>query len=66
MGRGKYLYIVSTGFSPLNVIFDYCKPVFSDPVDGVVDSLRALLCHDNFLKMYSEEHLLVSLLTRAF
>ena len=46
--------IVSTGFSPLNVIFDYCKPVFSDPVDGIVDSLRALLCHDNFLKMYSD------------
>ena len=33
---------------------------------GVVDSLKFLVFHENFIKPYKEEHLLVSLLTRAF
>ena len=34
--------------------------------DGIVDSLKMLIAHENFIKVYSEEHTLVSLLTRAF
>ena len=34
--------------------------------DGVVDSLKDLLCHEHFLKPYSDEHTLVKLLTRSF
>jgi hypothetical protein len=34
--------------------------------DGLVDSIKALLCHEHFLKPYSEEHVLLKLLTRAF
>ena len=34
--------------------------------DGVVSSLRYLLCHENYMKPYSTEHLLSQLLTRAF
>ena len=34
--------------------------------NGIVDSLRFLVFHENFIKPYKEEHLLVSLLTRAF
>jgi hypothetical protein len=34
--------------------------------DGIVDSLRVLLYHDNFCKPWSGEHLLAELLTKAF
>ena len=34
--------------------------------DGVVDSLRYLLSHENFIKPYSNEHILGVLLTKAF
>ena len=58
--------VVSMGLSPTVCIFrSYRKPK-SDDDDGIVDSLRALIRHENFLKPYSEEHVLTSLLTRAF
>ena len=34
--------------------------------DGVVDSLRYLISHENFIKPYSNEHILGVLLTKAF
>lgn len=34
--------------------------------DGVVDSLKQLLCHEHFLKPFSDEYVLIRLLTRAF
>ena len=58
--------VLSYGLSPLNLIFDFHRPLYNFYEDGVVDSLRSLLCHENFLKHYSEEHMLVSLLTRSF
>ena len=34
--------------------------------DGIVDSLRYLLFHENYIKPWSEEHILATLLTKAF
>ena len=34
--------------------------------DGVVDSLRYLISRENFIKPYSNEHILGVLLTKAF
>ena len=33
---------------------------------GLVDSLRTLLMHENFIKPYSDEHILATLLTKSF
>ena len=33
---------------------------------GISDSLRAMIMHSNFIKPYSEEHILATLLIRAF
>ena len=49
-------------------------PLFNKPVarkmchpqDGVVDSLSYLVMQENFIKPYSEEHVLATLLLRAF
>jgi len=57
--------VVSYGLSPTNCIFNKYNLV-SQPDCGVVDSLRSLLSHVNFIKPYSEQHVLTSLLTRAF
>lgn len=39
---------------------------FSQNSSGVVDSLRILLMHENFIKPYSDEHVLATLLTKSF
>jgi hypothetical protein len=57
--------LVGFNLSPVSCAFNKCKPV-SDPESGVVDSLRQLLCHTNFIKPYSEQHVLANLLLRAF
>ena len=57
---------VSAGLSPTRCAFvKYKKPTFVREC-GVTDSLRTLLMHENFIKPYSEEQTLASLLTRAF
>ena len=57
--------LVSYGLSPTMCAFNkFYLP--TEPGCGVVDSLRHLLMHQNFIKPYSEEHLLTSLLTSAF
>jgi isoprenylcysteine carboxyl methyltransferase (ICMT) family protein YpbQ len=34
--------------------------------DGVVDSIKYLLCHENYVKPWTDEIIFVSLFTRAF
>lgn len=57
--------IVSHNLSPTFCAFNRYR--FNDVTEnGVVDSLRNLLLHVNFIKPYSEQHILSSLLLRAF
>ena len=59
--------VIKAGYSPLNVILS--KPKFKQNTaneDGLVDSLRQLLHHENYQKPWSLEHLLSNLLTKAF
>ena len=60
--------VVRSGQSPINLLIN--KPVnfnnvHSNVLDGHIDSLKMLLCHENFVKPYSDEHLLVHLLTTS-
>ena len=61
--------VVTTGHSPVSVLFngtfDY-KASFNSHNNGVVDSLRYLVHHENFLKPWRSEYILANLLTRAF
>ena len=60
--------VVSVGFSPIKSLLTKqlnVNPDVNSPRDGV-DSLRYLICNENFIKSYSEEHVLATLLTRAF
>ena len=59
--------VIKAGYNPINLIFN--KPKFkqnSTNEDGLVDSLRQLLHHENYQKPWSMEHLLANLLTKAF
>ena len=59
--------VIKAGYNPINLIFN--KPKFkqnSTNEDGLVDSLRELLHHENYQKPWSMEHLLANLLTKAF
>ena len=60
--------VVRLGHSPLSVAFTkHVKNKYLDSEeDGVVSSLKFLLHHENYINIHSEEHLLTSLLTRAF
>ncbi len=57
--------IVRYGYSPIELMFTQPNRKCFSGQDGHVDSLRALLLSENFIKPYSEEHLLVHLLTTA-
>ena len=63
--------IVGAAVDPLDLITDSSPstgPVY-DTVgeeDGLVESLRFLLLHDDYNKPRSEEHILVILLTKAY
>ena len=60
--------ILSQGVSPVKVILNKPKG-FSRKQNcdnGITDSLRSMLFHDNYVKIDSNEHLLASLLLRAF
>ena len=60
-------WVIKAGYNPINLIFN--KPKFkqnSTNEDGLVDSLRQLLHHENYQKPWSMEHLLANLLTKAF
>ncbi len=59
--------VIKAGYSPLNLILN--KPKFKQNTvndDGLVDSLRQLLHHENYQKPWSLEHILTNLLTKAF
>ena len=59
--------IVDLDVSPVQAIFN--KVVTPRPTsirDGVVDSLQYLIRHEHFIKPYSDEHILATLLTKAF
>ena len=63
--------ILKLGANPIEVIFNKCPFTCSESNireqdDGVTDSLRYLLHHDNYNKPWSEQHILATLLTKAF
>ena len=62
--------IVSLGLSPTLCAFDGLKHklpnLYKIEPCGHVDSLRALIFNENFMKPYSDEHTLVYLLTKSF
>ena len=60
--------LVTGGVSPTHLLFER-NPVsreIPNSDDGIVDSLRYLIMHSNFLKPYSDEHIIASLLVKAF
>ena len=65
--RGTLLdRVVAAGHNPLDVVFNKPKQEHRFEPDGVVDSLKYLLNHDNYTKPGSDEHILATLLTKAF
>ena len=61
--------VTSVGHSPVISAFIKNKFITVDHKaheDGVVSSLRYLMCHENFMKPYSNEHILATLLTKSF
>ena len=61
--------LVKLKFSPVRCMLQKCKPeatIDGNSHDGVVDSLRFLISQENFIKPYSSEHVIASLLTKAF
>ena len=61
--------VVATGHSPVSILFngpsDY-KFSHNSLDNGVVDSLRYLIHHENFLKPWRSDYILAGFLTRAF
>ena len=58
--------VFSAGFSTIKSLFTKqlnVNPEVNCPHGGVVDSLRYLICNENLMKPYSEEHVLATLLT---
>ena len=59
--------LVRNGITPIDIAFS--RPVrttVEKNEDGTVDSLRYLICHENFIKPWSCEHIMASLLLKAF
>ena len=59
--------LIGYGRSPTDTLFTQNKRRhdYTD-VDGTADSLRPLLYDDNFIKPWSDQYILVKLLTRSF
>ena len=56
------------GVSAVNAIF-YRRRIYDQWVagnEGIIDSIQYLIHHDNYIKPYHQEHMLVCLLTKAF
>ena len=71
--KGTLLYkVVNYGQDPLKIIFDHpskwacteCEMINEE--NGLTDSLKYLLNHEEYNKPWSEEHILVTLLTKAY
>ena len=58
--------IIISGRSPIDVIFNEQHFRCPSYENGVIDSLRYLLHHENFVKPWSSKYLLAGLLTKAF
>ena len=58
--------VIKAGHNPLNLIFTKPKSATEHREDGLVDSLKYLLHHENYQKPWSQEHMLATLLTKAF
>jgi hypothetical protein len=59
--------IVNMDVSPVSVMVSTRKSSHDrNYSDGVVDSLRSLLLHENYIKPWSMEYLMVKLLARSF
>ena len=58
--------LVSAGVSPTECAFSRLRRHSWDSSDGVVESMRNLLMHSNFIKPYSEQHILCTLLVKSF
>ena len=63
--------VLKAGGNPLDIIFNNqslkrtgCDSMYGN--DGVTDSLTFLLNHEDYNKPWSEEHILATLLTKAF
>ena len=48
--------IVGMGISPSSLLSDKCSSHKYLPADGLVDSLRAMLLSDNYIKTWSNEY----------
>ena len=71
--KGTLLYrVVESGQKPISIIFDKknistsFKYDHSSQDNGIIDSLRYLLNHEDYNKPWSEEHILATLLTKAY
>ena len=58
--------ILQLGLSPIDCAFNKYRPCHTMCHDGVVDSLRQLIYHENYAKPWSDEYVLSVLLTKAF
>lgn len=67
IARGTLTHrILAMGHSPLLCAFTKQKICNYYEECGIVDTMKALLCSENFIKPYAEEHTLVTLLTNSF
>ena len=59
--------LVKLGLSPLQTVFNRPSKVpYNQTETGLVDSLKYLVMHENFIKPYSDEYILTKLLTKSF
>ncbi len=59
--------LIQMGISPSSLLNAYVKPSRQfETANGIVDSLITLLYEDNYLKPWSNEYLLVKLVTKSF
>ena len=52
--------------SPVHALLNKIKVVKTFKEDGIIDSIKYMLCHINFIKPYSIEQDIIRLLTRVF
>ena len=58
--------IAKHGMCPVKCAFEKLMHFNDNESDGVVDSLRHLLCHENYVKPWLNEYILTTLLTKSF
>jgi hypothetical protein len=58
--------VIRAGHSPTHLVISPPKTVFPSSQDGISDTLRHLLLHDNYFRPFSHEHFLASLLLKCF